>query len=65
MQSKVMKSKQKNFVFDVTESTLTDIEIMERIRKLYSLKKLKWLDKVIIKRENKVIKIIKRSDPSD
>lgn len=55
----------KNFVFDVTKSTLTDIEIMERIRKLYSLKKLKWLDKVIIKRENKVIKIIKRSDPSD
>ena len=55
-----------NFIFDVSKSQLTDEEILLRLNKLYSLKKVSWLEKVIIKRKEKIIKITKRkSDPSD
>ncbi len=55
-----------NFIFDVSKSELTDKEILSRLNKLYSLKKVSWLEKVIIKRNEKIIKIVKRkSDPSD
>lgn len=54
-----------NFIFDVSNSTLTDLEIDERINSLYKFPKLKWLDKIIIKRDERLVKIIKRSDPSD
>lgn len=54
-----------NFIFDITKSSLTDDEVMKRLNKLYSLEKIKWLEKVIIKKEKELIKITKRSDPSD
>lgn len=54
-----------NFIFEFTKSKLNDDEIIERLCKLYSIKKVYWLDKVIIKREKKVIKVVKRSSPSD
>lgn len=49
-----------NFIFDVTNSSLTDLEIDDRINFLYKLPKLKWLDKIIIKRGKKLIKITKK-----
>lgn len=49
-----------NFIFDVTNSSLTDLEIDDRIKFLYKLPKLKWLDKIIIKRGKKLIKITKK-----
>ena len=49
-----------NFIFDVSNSTITDLEIEDRINSLYKLPKLKWLDKIIIKRDKEIIKIIKK-----
>ena len=49
-----------NFIFDVSNSTLTDLEIDDRINSLYKLPKLKWLDKILIKRDKTFIKIIKK-----
>lgn len=54
-----------NFIFDITKSKLNTDEILERLEKLYSLKKINWLDKVIIKRNDEVIIITKRNSPSD
>ena len=49
-----------NFIFDVSNSTLTDLEIDDRINSLYKLPKLKWLDKIVIKRDKILIKITKK-----
>ena len=49
-----------NFIFDVSNSTITDLEIKDRINSLYKLPKLKWLDKIIIKRDKEIIKITKK-----
>ena len=54
-----------NFIFDLSTSALTDLEINDRLNKLYKIPRLSWLNKIIIIRNNKVIKIIKRSNPSD
>ncbi len=49
-----------NFIFDVSNSCLTDLEVEDRINSLYKLPKMKWLDKIIIKRNKELIKIIKK-----
>lgn len=49
-----------NFIFDITKTKLSSDEIIERVNKLYSFKKVSWLEKVIIKRENKLIKVTKK-----
>ncbi len=49
-----------NFIFDVSNSILTDSEIDDRINSLYKLPKLKWLDKIIIKRGKNLIRITKK-----
>lgn len=54
-----------NFIFDISKTKLSNNEIIERLNKLYSIKKVDWLNKIIVKREEKIIKITKRSDPSD
>lgn len=54
-----------NFIFDFSNSSLTNLEIVERINKLYRIKRFNWLNKVILKRNENVILIIKRSSPSD
>ena len=45
-----------NFIFDITKTKLRNEEIMERLEKLY---------KIIIKSHNKLIKVTKKSSPSD
>lgn len=54
-----------NFIFDFSKTKLTIFEIMSRVEKLYSIKKVNWLDKLILKKDGKLILIAKRSSPSD
>lgn len=49
-----------NFIFDVSNSILSIDEIDARINLLYKLPKLKWLDKIIIKKGKSLIKIIQK-----
>ena len=49
-----------NFLFDVSNSILTDSDIDNRINSLYKLPKLQWLDKIIIKRGKNLIMITKK-----
>lgn len=49
-----------NFIFDVSNSILSIDEIDVRINLLYKLPKLKWLDKIIIKKGKSLIKIIQK-----
>ena len=54
-----------NFIFDITKSKLTDKEILDRLKKLYTIKKVNWLDKIIVKRDSKTIIITQKNSPSD
>lgn len=49
-----------NFLFDVSNSILTDSDIDNRINSLYKLPKLQWLNKIIIKRGKNLIMITKK-----
>lgn len=49
-----------NFIFDVSNSILSIDEIDARINLLYKLPKMKWLDKIIIKKGKSLIKIIQK-----
>lgn len=49
-----------NFIFDISKTKLSNNEIIERLNKLYSIKKVDWLNKIIVKREEKIIKITKK-----
>ncbi len=54
-----------NFIFDATNSKLTNVEILQRLDKLYSIKKVNWLEQIIVKRKNEIIIITQKSSPSD
>lgn len=54
------KKQSNNFIFDISKSSLSDDEIFERLNKLYSIKKVEWLNKIIVKRNDKLIKVTKK-----
>lgn len=50
-----------NFILDIKEKCkLEDQEIIKQIEKIYNSKNRDWLDMIILKRNNKLIKIYKR-----
>jgi len=55
------KNQAQNFIFDVTKSRLIDYQIDRQISHLYNIKRVYWLNKVIIKRGNIVIKLYNRN----
>ena len=57
------KKQAHNFIFDITKTKLKNEEIIERLEKLYQLKSLYWLDKIIIKRNTMLIKVAKKKQP--
>ena len=52
-----------NFIFDISQSKLTIKSVVKQLEDLYKLKNFKWLQKVIIKKNNS-IEIIIRSKKS-
>lgn len=54
------KEQSKNYIFDVTNSKLANKEIINQIRHIYSPRDRQWVDKVIVKRNQKIIIIYKR-----
>ena len=50
-----------NFILDITEKCkLKDEEIIKQIEKIYNSKNREWLEMVVVKRNDKLIKIYKR-----
>ena len=58
---KSKKDQANNFILDIKEKCkLEDKEIIRQIEKIYNSKNREWLDMVIVKRNDKLIKIYKR-----
>lgn len=57
---KKKKKQSNNFVFDLTESKLTEEELLRQTKKIYNSKSTEFVDKVIIKKSKDVICIYKR-----
>lgn len=56
------KSKQSNnFVIDITKSKLYEKEIKEQIERIYNSKHYLWLDKIILIKNNTIIRVYKRN----
>ncbi len=62
---KKKKSQSNNFIFDMSNSEIIVESISKQLNLIYKSKDRKWLDKIIVKRNEKIVNIIKRSDPSD
>ncbi len=54
-----------NFIFDFSNSKLNIDEIYDRAEKLFQLKKLDWLNTIIIIKHNKTLFILKKAAPFD
>ena len=54
------KKQADNFILDVTESKIDDKEIIEQLAKVYKSKSTEFVNSIIIKRNNDVIRIYKR-----
>lgn len=57
---KKKKSQSNNFIFDVSLSKITEESINTQLDLIYKSKDRKWLDKIIIKRDNEIVVIYKR-----
>jgi len=56
------KNQTNNYIIDVTNNNLKNKDIIKQIIKIYNSPKRKWVDKIIIKRENNIILIYKRNE---
>lgn len=54
------KEQANNFVFDVSETKLETIEVMEQIQRIYASKHRSWVDEIVVIKDNEVVKIFKR-----
>ena len=50
-----MKRQASNYIFDVTDNALSNNEIIQQILNIYHSKDRKWVDKIILKRDKKII----------
>ena len=57
---KKKKNQSQNFIIDVSNSKITDIEVFKQIEKIYINRK--WINKVIVKRNEKVLFIYIKRD---
>ena len=54
------KNQTNNIILDVSNNNLSNNEIIRQVKKIYITNGREWIDKIIVKRENKVIIILKR-----
>ncbi len=54
------KRQSKNFIFDISNNPLSNKEIKKQINNIYNSENRTWVDKIIIKKHNRVITIYER-----
>jgi hypothetical protein len=54
------KGQSNNFIFDVSGSKLNDKQIEDQIVSIYRLNKTKFVDTILVKRGNKILRVYKR-----
>lgn len=52
------KKQSPNFIFDITESRLTEAEILDQIGRLYTSKHTTWIEEIIVVKKGKVKNVI-------
>ena len=57
---KSKKEQADNFILDIKKSKLEDAEIIRQVEKVYNSKNREWVNTIIIKRNNDLIKVYKR-----
>lgn len=57
---KSKKEQADNFILDIKKSKLEDAEIIRQVEKIYNSKNREWVNTIIIKRNNDLIKVYKR-----
>lgn len=62
---KKKKNQASNFIFDVSNSKLSNEDIKEQLEKIYSNKDRYWVNKLLIKRDNDVVVIYERNKKRD
>ena len=50
-----------NFIVDVSISGLSDKEVDKQIEKLFDRADTGWLEKIIVVRDNRIVKVVKRA----
>ena len=54
------KKQSNNFIFDITNTKMEEIEAIEQIQKIYKSNNRNWVEKLVLIKDNKVLKIYKR-----
>lgn len=49
-----------NFIFDISKSKIETNEAIQQIENIYSNPYRSWIDKIILIKENRVLKVYKR-----
>ncbi|MFR6306034.1 MAG: hypothetical protein ACLUNR_04365 [Bacilli bacterium] len=56
------KRQSKNFIFDITNSNIQENDLLRQLEKVYNSETTKCVDKIIVKKNENVIIILKRKD---
>lgn len=54
------KNQSNNFIFDITHTQMEEIEAIKQIQKIYKSNNRNWVEKLVLIKDNKVLKIYKR-----
>ena len=54
------KLQSKNYIFDISNNKLSNKDILKQVKNIYYSKSRNWVDKIIIKRNDKLVAIYKR-----
>ena len=54
------ETQSKNFIFDISNNPLSNEEIEKQINNIYTSEDRYWVNKIIVKRDNKIVFIIER-----
>ena len=54
------RNQSNNFIFDITQTEMTEKEAIHQINKIYDSKHRQWVDKIVLLKNTNVLKIYKR-----
>ena len=54
------KKQSNNFIFDITNTEMLEIDAIKQIQKIYKSNNRTWVEKVLLIKDNKILKIYKR-----
>lgn len=62
---KKKKNQSSNFIIDITNNKLSEEELLNQVEKIYKTSGREWVDKIIVKKDDRLIAIYKRHKKRD